>query len=47
MKSKVNWRAVHSDVAQIFWGVIVYRPVMADNLVMQIERIVKVRFPRI
>ena len=47
LKSRVNWRAIRSDVAQMPWGVIVGSPIMVDVLDAELERIIKVRVPRI
>ena len=42
LKSRVNWRAVCSDVAQMPWGVNVRSPVMVDVLDVEIGRIIEV-----
>ena len=47
LKSRVNWRTVSSDVAQMPWGAIVFSPVMVDDLDAEIGRIIEVRVPSI
>ena len=47
MKSKVNWRAVRSDVAQMPWDVIVRGPVMVDVLDSELGMIINVGVPSI
>ena len=47
LKSRVNWRAVRSDVAQMPWGVIVRSPVMVDVLNAELDRIIEVKAPSI
>ena len=41
MKSKVNWRAVRSDVAQMPWNAIVRRPVMVEVLDAELGKIIE------
>ena len=43
LKSRVNWRAVCSAVAQMPWGVIVRCPLMFDVLDEELGRIIEVR----
>ena len=47
LKSRVNWRAVRSDVAHMPWGAIVRSPVMVDVLNKELGRIIEVRVPSV